>query len=311
MAIDYTTTALIASVKRRASVPTSQSLFESTDFNSILTDEMQSIIVPLIMAEQQDFFIHSKDLAIDGSTREFDIPTRAVGMKVKDVGFYRTSSNNFDSRPRLNISDFGDPQGDMVKSLGGFYLQGNKIVFSDAPTNTGDKLRVYYYRRPNNLIAENKAAKIASIDTGTKTLTFGSRPTAWTTSTTFDLIKGTPGFHSLADDATVSAIDTLTLTFTDDLPTGLAVGDWVGESGESPVAQIPYSAQPLLSQLGSVKILEALGDLKGMQMAQEKYQMLVQNFVRTISKRVDNSPKKIINRNGIFSGVRRRHFRNY
>ena len=311
MAIDYTTTALISSVKRRASVPTSQSLFEATDFNAILTDEMQSIIVPLIMAEQQDFFVHAKDLAISGTATDFDIPTRSIGMKVKDVGFYNSSSNNFDSRPRLTINDFGDPQGDMVKSLGGFYLQGNTIKFSVAPTNTGDTLRVYYYRRPNNLVAENKAAKITSIDTDNKILTFGSRPTAWTTSTTFDLIKGTPGFHSLSDDATISAIDTLTLTFSDELPTGLAVGDWVGESGESAVAQVPYSAHPLLAQLGSIKVLEALGDLKGMQMAQEKYQMLVQNFIRTISKRVDNSPKKIVNRNGIFAGVRRRHFRNY
>ena len=97
MAIDYTTTALVSSIKRRASVPTSQSLFETTDFNAILTDEMQSIIVPIILAEQQDFFVHSQDIAMDGVVKSFDIPSRSIGMKLKDVGFYNPVNNDFES----------------------------------------------------------------------------------------------------------------------------------------------------------------------------------------------------------------------
>lgn len=306
MAIDYTTTALVSSIKRRASVPTSQSLFETTDFNAILTDEMQSIIVPIILAEQQDFFVHSQDIAMDGVVKSFDIPSRSIGMKLKDVGFYNPVNNDFESKPRMPLSDYGDPGGDYIKSLGGFYLEGSKISFTEAPSNTSDKLRAYFYRRPNNLVAENKAAKVTSIDIASKTLTFGSMPSSWTTSTVFDIIKGKPGFNSLSDDLSITTKDSLTLTFAETLPTDIAVGDWVAENGESPIAQIPYSAFPLLAQLGAVKVLESLGDLKGMQMGQAKFDVLVQNFLRTINKRVDSSPKKIINRNGVFSSVRRR-----
>lgn len=304
MEVDYTITSLIASVKRRCSVPTAQSLFENTDFAALLSEEMQSVIVPLILSEQEDYFIHYKDYTIDGSTKEFRVPDRAIGGKLKNLGFYNSAADSLDLRPRLSIEDYGNRRGNFIHDLTGYYLQDNKIVFNPAPTNSGDKLRVYYYRRPSNLVQISEAGKITAIDTTAKQVTINTLQTGWGTSNTFDLIRGKGMFQSLGDDLTITGIESSsTLTFTDDLPTDLSVGDYVALAGKSPIAQIPYEAHHLLSQLGAIKINEALGDLQGMQMAQSKYDVLVNAMLRSINNRVDGSPRKVVNRNGIFTST--------
>jgi hypothetical protein len=299
MEVDYTITTLIASVKRRCSVPTAQSLFQNTDFASLLSEEMQSIIVPIIMSEQEDYFIHYKDLTIDGTTKEFRIPDRAIGGKLKDVGFYNASGDTLNLRPRLSIDDYGNRRGNFVSDLTGYYLRDNKIVFKPAPTNTGDSLRVYYYRRPSNLVQLSETGKITNIDG--QTVTIDTVQSTWGSSNTFDLIRGRGMFQSLGDELAATLPSSSSLTFTETLPTDLAVGDYVALAGKSPIAQIPYESHHLLAQLGAIKINEALGDMQGMQMAQSKYDILANAMIRTINNRVDGSPRKVLNRNGIFS----------
>ena len=87
-------------------------------------------------------------------------------------------------------------------------------------------------------------------------------------------------FQSLGDDLAITAMpDSSSLTFTETLPTDLAVGDYVALAGKSPIAQIPYEAHHLLAQLGAIKVNEALGDMQGMQMAQSKYDILVNAMI--------------------------------
>jgi len=302
MEVDYTITSLIDSVKRRCSVPTAQSLFQNTDFAKLLSEEMQSIIVPIIMSEQEDYFIHYKDMTIDGTTKEFRIPDRAIGGKLKDVGFYNSAGDTLNLRPRLSIDDYGNSRGNFVSELTGYYLRDNKIVFKPAPNNTGETLRVYYYRRPSNLVQLSESGKITAIDTDTKIVTIDTVQSSWTTANTFDFTRGRGMFQSLGDDLAITAMpDSSSLTFTETLPTDLAVGDYVALAGKSPIAQIPYEAHHLLAQLGAIKVNEALGDMQGMQMAQSKYDVLVNAMIRSINNRVDGSPRKVTNRNGIFT----------
>jgi hypothetical protein len=254
------------------------------------------------MSEQEEYFVHFKDETIDGTVKEFRIPDRAVGGKLKDVAFYNPSSDSLNIRPRLSLDDYGNSKGNFVGELSGYFLRDNKIVFKPAPTNSSDSLRIYYYRRPSNLVQLSETGKITAINTGTKTITFDTVQSTWGASNTFDLIRGRGMFQSLGDDLAIDSMpDTSSIIFTATLPTDLAVGDYVSLAGKSPIAQVPYEAHHLLAQLGAIKVNEALGDLQGMQMAQSKYEMMVNAFIRSINNRVDGSPKTIVNRNGIFS----------
>lgn len=151
----------------------------------------------------------------------------------------------------------------------GYFLQNTDLRLMLNPPS-GSTLRMQYFLRPNRVVPVDQCGTITAIDTNTNEVTIDAdtMPAGdglFTTSDTYDLIRGTPGFETLAMDQTVtsiSGVDLNVFTFADDLPEGLAIGDFMCFAGESPVAQIPVELQPLLTQRLVVKVLEALGDPK-------------------------------------------------
>lgn len=307
MSVDYSSDALIANVKRRAMTPTSQGLYENTDFCALLTDEMQSYIVPLIIGVKEDYFLNYKDYAIDGETKSFEIPDRAIGETLEGVEFFNSGSNTHGNPSRQDMLGLGSPLN--FVDCGGYFIRDNHVVFNEAPTNTQDVLRMHFPRRPSNIVPTNQAGRVTGIDTVTKTVSLSYAPTTWTTSTLFDFIRGKGGFTTLGDDKSVTAINGFDLTFTDDLPAGLAIGDWVSENGESPVAQIPYEAHHLLCQAVAIKLQEGMSDANMIKFAEEKLKKLETAFLKVIKSRVATQPKKIVNRKGIFAYTQARNNR--
>ena len=84
-----------------------------------------------------------------------------------------------------------------------------------------------------------------------------------------------------------------------DLPDDLAVGDWVAETGFSPIPQIPFEAHKLLEQRVVIKILEGLKDQTGMKMAEDGYEAMVEKFTQLVTPRVDGAPQKLVSRRGL------------
>lgn len=82
---DYTTTGLVEQVKIRASVPTAQTLFTTSRIIGLLNDELLTFIVPFIMEVREEFFVVYKDTSIDTDTREYEVPSRAIGNKLREV----------------------------------------------------------------------------------------------------------------------------------------------------------------------------------------------------------------------------------
>lgn len=305
---DYTTTELIADIKQRCSVPTSQNLFDESKFVRFLSNKLRDNILPQIMSAREDFFVASEDIAITTTTQAtnaYAIPQRAVGMKLKTVVLVDAQGNE-EELPRLSYKDKSLPGYVDYQSLYGYYLEGNKVRLHLADSYVNQTLRMYFFRRPNQLVKTSEAGKITNIDTGTNVITLDNAPTSWTTSTTFDAICADPPFDSKADDLTITNIAGFDLTFAT-IPDELAVGDWIAVAGESPVAQIPYEAYSLLTQLGVIKVLEALKDTQGMQNAVNDYNQMRQDFFTMITPRVDGQPKKVVSRTGTWrlSGARK------
>jgi hypothetical protein len=302
MANDYTTTELIADVKQRASVPTNQNLITDTALIRFLDNKLKSDLVPLVISAREEYFVHTFDHAIttaSADTNEYKIPPRAIGMKLKDVTIVSSNGNDENPVPRLTYRDKALPAFTDYQRIWGFWVKANYIKLHIRTTFIGDTLRLYYFRRPNRLVATSRAGEITNIDVPTKVVTLDNAPTDWTTNTTFDVIKGEPGFHSVADDQTITNKTGFDLTFSS-LPDDMEVGDFVAEAGESPIPQIPWEGFPLLAQLGAIKILEALGDKTGWQVATQEYQVLRTEFLKLLSPRVDDQPQRIVARKGIW-----------
>ena len=299
--IDYTTDELIEDIKQRASVPTSQSLFNEDRFTRFLSSKLRDNVVPLMLSVREDYFVAFEDIDITdltSNTNTYTLPERAIGMKLKDVVLV-DSQGKEEQLPRLTFQDKSLPGIADYQSLYGFYVQANSIKLFLQRSFVGKKLRMYYYRRPNGLVKTSKAGKILSINTGTGVVTLDNAPTNWTTSTTFDLICGKPPFDSKGDDTAITAISGFDLTFAS-VPTGLKVGDWVCESNESVIPQIPYEGFSLLVQLGVVKVLEALNDTRGWQTAVEDYKQMQMDVKTMLSPRVDEATVKTVSRSGVW-----------
>jgi len=195
----------------------------------------------------------------------------------------------------------------------GFILQNDQIILypNTSGTPTQYRLRMKIKRRPNNLTETVNCAQITAINTSTKVVTVNGAPPSWTASDTFDIIPNSPQFTSRQDDQTISLISGNDLTFTSPgtnysvvpaapypaLPVGLSIGDWVCPSQMSCIPQIPYDMFPLLVQRGVIKTLEALGDTQNLTIAERRYADMAADFARTVSPRIDGTPKKIVNRN--------------
>lgn len=297
MGIDFTSTALIKTVKDDALLPNSQITYSDQDIVDILTREMLSDIVPMLMAVREEYLVFPVDQAIDVNVSSYMIPTRAVGEKLRDLVL--VDANNFEiSVPRL--------EPDYVKGLyvpltifTGFIFQNDQIIFYPNATSLGPyTLRMKIFRRPNNIVLTSSSAQITAINTTTKEVTFSTVPSTWDVDTIFDVVQGIPPFRAWGEDQTITAITATSVIFSS-LPTGMAIGDWVSEAGFSPIAQLPYEVFPLLCQRGVVKILEGLGDANGVKVAADVYKDMVDKFKVMVTPRSDGAPKKLVSNGGI------------
>lgn len=302
---------LVASVYRRILSPNSQNTLQPDDIIAFLDEEMRTTIVPLVLAAQEEFWVQNIDQPVLQGVYNYTIPKRAAFATWRDVVFVDANGNE------INMSMLSSEYLKLTYPAGGnpplyvfgFILQNDQIILypNTAGTPTQYQLRMKIKRRPNNLTSTTNCNQITAINTLTNVVTFANAidPT-WTTSTTFDIIPNSPQFTSRRDDQTVSMISGNTMTFsgTPPLPTNpqtgnvtLQVGDWVCPSQMSCIPQVPYDMFPLLVQRAAIRALTAMGDTQNLQIAERQYQDMAADFARTVSPRIDGTPKKIVNRN--------------
>lgn len=303
MAVDYTTTQIIANIKRRYTVPNSQPLYLPANIVQAISEELEQMITPFVMERFAEYFVTNYDITPAQNQTTFDIPPRAVGGKLRDCVL--VSSNGLEQGiPYINPDTLKEDYPIITPVLFGFFIRDNKIVVYPGTYNlSAVTLRLKYFRRPNRCVLVSQAGRITNIDTVTNVVTLSNPVTAWTTATQFDITKGTPTFSTIKDNQTISAIAGNNLTFTS-LPEGMEVGDWVAEAGESPIPQIPFELFGLLEQSTIMQMAESLKDIKGLQASAERYKMLEDKAIAMMQPRVDGSPERLNARNGIFRAIK-------
>lgn len=315
---------LVASAYRRTLAPNASGSIQPGDVITFLDEEMRSTIVPLVLAAQEEFWVYNYDQAVIANTYTYTIPPRAAFAVWRDVVFVDPNGMEINmteiSPEYLKLTFPGGVNPPLY--VFGFYIVNDKIQLW--PPNMGAPtqylLRMKIKRRPNNLTSNVNCGQITNINTSTNVVTLSQADLTWVASTTFDIIPNSPQFTSRQDGQTVSAVSLpaggpYTLTFSSPgtnpttgqaypaLPVGLSVGDWVCPALMSCIPQIPYDMFPLLAQRGAIKILEAMGDTQNLTVAERRYQDMAVDFARTVSPRIDGTPKKIVNRNQLGFGV--------
>jgi hypothetical protein len=319
---DGSSVALVASVYRGCLAPNAQNALIPTEIIAFLDQEMRTTIVPLVLAAQEEFWVTNFDQPVLTGVHNYTIPKRAAFATWRDVVFVDPN------KMEINMSMLSPEYLKLTYPAGGnpplyvfgFILQNDQIILypNSLPTPTQYRLRMKIKRRPNNLTETTNCAQITNINTGTGQVTVNLVPTGWATTDTFDIIPNSPQFTSLRDDQTISAVVGNVLTFSSPgvdpftgqplsaLPTNpetgaftTKIGDWICPSQMSCIPQVPYDMFPMLVQRGIIRVLEALGDTQNLTVAERRYADMAVDFARTVSPRIDGTPKKIVNRNAM------------
>jgi hypothetical protein len=289
--MNYTSTGLVSQIKRRALIPTSQNLFSDSDLIEILNEELQNRIIPYILSVREDYYLTYDEFTCDGTDTEYDIPTKAIGNKINQITLYTSNTDDsyFGKIPRLTAGQIDDV-------FGGYYLESNKIKLYPSAINSGT-LRIYYYRRPSEIVATTRVSSVTLVTTNTS-ITIQTVPSGLTTGTNIDIVNYNQPWDTKKEVTAGTVVGSvIDLSDTSDI----LVGDYVCFRNESPFAQIPQDTIPLLIQAVVTRILEYMGDANGMQAAMLTYAQMESDNRALLSPRVDSQPKKIRAKNKLHS----------
>jgi hypothetical protein len=293
----YTTADLLESIKQRAVLPDNQTTWSDEKLLIAATEEMRSVIVPLLMSVREEYFVTYEDVAIVSGTSRYAIPERAVGMGVRELLWIDTNGNAY-PMPMITVED-GEVTSSTWTSTSGsgtspyaYRLEWNSIVLSPAPTAVGT-MRVMYVVSPGELCETDDAARITTIDTATNTVSCSTVPAAWSGGESVDIIKGSGGYEYLSTGASIVAVNGTDVTLSA-LPSGLSVGDWVSIEGQSPIPQLPRELQPLLAHKVVVQILESMTQTQAAKQANDRVNQMIQSALSIISPRNKGGAKKLV-----------------
>lgn len=281
---EYLADDLINQVKTECHSPPN---VEDSEVLGFLNRELQKNVFPLILSCNEGYFLKYKDIA--NSSNGVLLTSRMGGGVLHDVkgytGTYSSPSDLYDLA-RVEIDEID------TNGFPAFYIQGNTL-FTNPGTNFTGNLRLFYFHRPSEMVAAADCAVISSIDTTNKQVVVSSVPSGITTSVLADFVQAKPQFEPLGIDYTISSIVSTTITFSTDLPAGLAVGDYVCVAEKSPVPQIPFEAFDLLVFGAALRLLRAARDPQGVQImaaavAEEKVKLK-----SLFQPRIDAAPQTV------------------
>lgn len=315
----FTTSTLIEDIKRRGSFPDSGVTFNTTDYLALINEEMKIGIVPVVISMHEEYFVWSEEIPLQPNVSKYDIPYRAIGMKLRDI-FYKDVNGNLREMSRVNQDDVAYFQRtNNTSDFRSFYIENNSVVLCpDVPAAPTGSLLIKYYLAPNEIVEETRVGIIQNIVVGASTTqyTVDLVPNGMSTATALDIIQARPGFKTRTFDIYPTSVDTgnKTITFNNtSLPTGVSVGDHINFAGETIIPQIPAELHSILSQRVTARGLEAIGDQAGLQAANVKLAEMEQKSTILIDNRVEGAPLKITSfhsllRSSKFSNFRRRRW---
>lgn len=305
MPTDYTTDTLLTSIKTRVMFPTKQNTFTDALILQLANEELQTVILPMIMSLQWEFFVDYIDYDLT-SAREYNIPPNAIGSKLRDVVVINSSGQ--ENTIPLISQDMRGEASTFPFGVEGFYIRGGKVILSPNITQ-GITLRLYYFRRPNRMVSTGEAGQIVSFSSVTNTTILSNVPVDWTTDDTICVVSSTPDFPLTVSGSSVTDVSSPTLTLPAATISSLVEGDWLCLEGETAIPQIPVEAHPVLAQAVAVKIIEAFGDQQQVGVSQEKFNQIMDNYRKMVAPRVEGEPHRVVTRRGIADYVGRQRWR--
>lgn len=291
--MDFGATTMLASIRRRASIPTT-AVNGSTDADllRLANEELQLGLIADILAVREEYFVRDFNHTIDTAVASYRLPKRAIGGKLRSVRLVDSNGVESDPLPRVEPERAGS-YGNTGQTTG-YYLKGNNVVLVPSANTTCPTLRLSYFIRPSEIVATGPQG-VTIVVGGVFTV---PATTGFSTSTACDLVAGTVPHEHLAVDIYPTAVGVTTITFaTADIPSVsslAAAGVLICLAEQTPVAQLPVELVNVLCQRVACTYLEASGQLQELTSAQKKLAEMERKAMTLISPRDDAGERKSI-----------------
>lgn len=296
-----TTTLILDAIKRGVTIPSNQVRFTDADFLKFADEETEALLLPILTSLRQEFLVKSKVQACTANIQKYKIPYRAVGRTLRDLKLARTSDTTFiKTLAYISPEDASVYTTTMSGEPFGFTVEGDSIKLLPTPLSADLSIVFYYLLKPSYLVPVTSAGLITAINTTTGDVTIGTAVTGFSTGAVMDLVDGKSGCSVKAEDITNTNVSSTTVTFTaSDLPSDLAVGDYVTLSKQTPVMQLPDEFHQSLVQATICRILEALGDQEMYAIAAERLKSKLESAQQLLTPRVESELPVVLDRFGL------------
>ncbi len=290
--MDYLASSELANaIRDLGGLPAGDETSDTTRLLGHMNREQRVFLTKLMLSVREEYRVARVDVDLTPGTRTYRIPSRAIGAKLQALYLVDDGGGERLIHPRSPTA---------LDKPGDYYLQDNQVVLVQSPS--AGTLRFAYFRRLNQLVSAEEAGEISELDEDAGTVTLESVPSAFEATGTYDFIQSTPHFDTLAQDQSATLAGDV-LTFADELPAELQVGDYVALKGETPVCQAPLELHDVLVYRTLMMVLTARGDPKAAA-AKALLDELRTDAMSLLEPRVEDSPKPLVNLYG--PGWRRR-----
>lgn len=281
----YTTDEFVEKVELYGELPSGR--YTSEEVLDVAYDQLTSVVVPLIIALNEEYYVRSESQSVVAGQREYEIPYRALGRILRELKLVKDT--RVIDLPRMEpelvfSSEQSEPES--------FYLEGFNVVLYPTPRTAEGSVSMSYFLTPSRPVLVANAGQITAIDRVTGEIT-ASLPADWTLYDSFDIVTAKNGHDSKVMDLTATAVSTSAITFAAaSIPASIVVGDYVTKAGYSPYFQCPDIAYRYLAQLTVNDLLQSMGSQAELQAGMAKAEQLKGALIQTLSKRVVGAPKQ-------------------
>lgn len=280
----YTTTDLLDLIQLLGHVPQSNATFTPSKLLTLSDFELRTGLAKQLKEANEGYFQTFIEYP-QNSTGIYDIPGDAMVSSM-----FAVQIRNGQAIWPLSRQEVSEQTTTTFPSVGNwsFLVQGNKLqVF---PAQFGGVLKITYERRPSKLVLPTACAQVVSVSG--QDITVSSVPSGWQVGDLLDLQQSQPQFDLLGG-VVISNIAGTVITVTGDISL-LSNGDFLCQSGQTCVPQIPVEFQQLLAQRVVCKIYELQGYTEKLNTAEKKLKEMEADLTAMITPRTGSSPKVIV-----------------
>lgn len=319
MAVPFSSDEVVEKVRDATSLPDAHWI-DATKILSFADEEVESLLGARVKTAREGHWQKLEDAPIVAGTLRYRIPRRAFGRAVTSIALVSLSSGQVSPLTEIDAalaSSFpaSSSPGPRVR----YYGEDDEIVFPSQPP-VGYAVRFRYLRRPSRLVPVSEASGIvlcediatlfvesAIPDWLAAQVQSGFEPTLTPPPLYVDIVRGTAPFDLSAVDLLLSyiTVSSREVTFLSTLTPASFVDrtaitndrvDYICLRDQTVYPQLPAELFPTLVSAVGRRVLEALGDRPGAELAQASMRERGAAASAIIEPRNQDRSRPIVNR---------------